>query len=113
VAALAERHQLDVTFDSPIDATMISDWRDLARCAGRSDLFFPPPAERPQARELRERIASAMCSNCVVRTQCRDFARDNREYGFWGGENEEERVNAGFALPAPIGIKRLRAKPNS
>ena len=111
MVALAERQELDGQFESLLDVATVVDWRDLARCAGRSDLFFPPPAERPQARELRERIASAMCSNCVVKTQCRDFARDHREYGFWGGENEEERVNAGFALPAPIGIKRLRGKP--
>jgi hypothetical protein len=29
------------------------------------------------------------------------------KYGLWGGENEEQRVVAGFNLPAPVGIKRL------
>jgi hypothetical protein len=48
------------------ESVTIVDWRSVARCAGRSDLFFPPPAERPQAREARERIARAMCSNCGV-----------------------------------------------
>jgi WhiB family transcriptional regulator, redox-sensing transcriptional regulator len=104
MAALADRHDMLET----VEPVQIVDWRSLARCSGRADLFFPPPAERPQARAQRERIAAAMCSNCLVRTECRDFARDNREYGFWGGENEESRVRAGFALPAPIGIKRAR-----
>jgi WhiB family transcriptional regulator, redox-sensing transcriptional regulator len=104
VSALAERNDIV----APVDADQIADWRSVARCSGRADLFFPPPAERPQARELRERIAAAMCSNCLVRDECRDFARENREYGFWGGENEESRVLAGYSLPAPIGIKRTR-----
>lgn len=94
---------LDLT--QPVHA----DWREAARCAGRADLFFPPPAERPQARELREMIARAMCGGCPVQTECRDYARDAREYGFWGGENEEERVAAGYRLPAPIGVKRVRS----
>ncbi len=36
--------------------------------------------------------------------QCKEFARENHEYGFWGGESEDERHNAGFRLNAPIGV---------
>jgi WhiB family transcriptional regulator, redox-sensing transcriptional regulator len=90
-------------------ALSVRDWRTEAQCSGRSDLFFPSHAERPQARELREHIAAALCSNCSVRTECCDFARGNREYGYWGGESESQRVKAGFALIAPIGVGRIRA----
>jgi hypothetical protein len=31
-----------------------------------------------------------------VLENCRAWARQNREYGFWGGETESERANAGF-----------------
>ena len=31
-----------------------SDWREHAVCKGRTRLFFPPKAERPQARARRE-----------------------------------------------------------
>lgn len=82
------------------------DWMAQAICRGRSELFFAPYAERPQARERREKIAASLCKSCPVHDQCLQYARDNREYGFWGGENELERHNAGFTLDDPIGLPR-------
>jgi WhiB family redox-sensing transcriptional regulator len=40
-----------------------------------------------------------------VNDKCQVFARDNREYGFWGGESEEERHLAGYTVAAPIGVR--------
>ena len=37
-------------------------WTELAACKGRTPLFFPPKAERPQARERREAKARRLCS---------------------------------------------------
>jgi WhiB family redox-sensing transcriptional regulator len=94
------------------DCPPSDDWMRSAACVGRTDLFFPPYAERPQARVRREREAKALCDACTVRTSCRAWGRTNHEYGIWGGENEEERVLAGYSLIAPIGtrtIKRVRA----
>ncbi len=82
-----------------------ADWRELAACKGRTPLFFPPKAERPQARARREARANLLCSNCPVRTPCREFARENHEYGFWGGESEEDRHLAGYTVAAPIGVR--------
>ena len=87
-----------------------SSWSGSAACKGLSSIFFPPPAERPQARERREAQARLVCLSCEVLDDCRDYARRNREYGFWGGESEEERHEAGFRLIAPIGI---RARPTA
>ena len=36
---------------------------------------------------------------------CQEFARANHEYGFWGGESEDERHAAGYRLIAPIGVR--------
>ncbi len=80
-------------------------WSDSAECRGLSAIFFPPAAERPQARERREAQARQVCEVCGVLEDCRDFARRNREYGFWGGESEEERHAAGYRLIAPIGVR--------
>lgn len=80
-------------------------WSVDAECRGLSVIFFPPAAERPQARERREAQAREVCQSCAVMTTCREFARSNREYGFWGGESEEERHAAGFRLIAPIGVR--------
>ncbi len=64
------------------------DWMNGAECRGLTEIFFPPIAERPQARERRESMARSVCLQCAVLETCRSFARDNHEYGFWGGESE-------------------------
>jgi len=85
--------------------TTEDDWRIDAACKGHTELFFPRRAERPQARFRREAKAARLCDLCPVRDACQDYARVNHEYGFWGGESEEERHLAGFHLAAPIGIR--------
>lgn len=81
------------------------EWSSRAECKGLSSIFFPPAAERPQARERREAQARQVCGACSVLSECREFARRHREYGFWGGESEEERHAAGYRLIAPIGVR--------
>jgi WhiB family redox-sensing transcriptional regulator len=78
-------------------------WTDDAACTGQTDLFFAPAGERPEARVTRENRARAICSTCPVLLECRDWARENREYGFWGGESEEERAAAGYRVDMPVG----------
>jgi len=80
-------------------------WMRDAACKGLSHLFFPAPAERPQARERREALARTVCAECDVQSTCQDFARRHHEYGFWGGESEDERHAAGYRLIAPIGVR--------
>lgn len=92
----------DVSFDR-IDTD--DDWMDRGACKGLTHLFFPPAAERPQARERREAAARSVCGSCSVRRACVEFARVNHEYGFWGGESEDERHAAGYRLIAPIGVR--------
>ena len=81
------------------------DWMDAAACKGRTPLFFPPKAERPQARERRE----AKASGCAAAARCSRSAASSpashHEYGFWAGESEEDRHLAGFTVSAPIGIR--------
>ena len=86
-------------------ASSASHWTDFAMCKGRTALFFPPKAERPQARARREARARQLCAQCPVVAPCREFARANHEYGFWAGESEEDRHLAGFTVAAPIGIR--------
>ncbi|HLJ08034.1 MAG TPA: WhiB family transcriptional regulator [Acidimicrobiia bacterium] len=78
-------------------------WMADAVCYGHTAVFFAPPGERPEAREVREAKARSICHACPVMTPCRKWARDNREYGFWGGESEEERAAAGFRVEMPVG----------
>ena len=94
----------------PIDRIETDDdWMDVGACKGLTHLFFPPAAERPQARERRESAARQVCGSCSVQSICQDFAREHHEYGFWGGESEDERHAAGFRLIAPIGVRARSA----
>ncbi|MEQ1703501.1 MAG: WhiB family transcriptional regulator, partial [Ilumatobacteraceae bacterium] len=57
---------------SPPEAPVAgASWMDLAACKGHTPLFFPPKAERPQARERREARARRLCIACPVLSECR------------------------------------------
>ena len=77
-------------------------WMRDGLCRGESDLFFAPFAERPEARVRREAQARDLCSLCPSADPCRQYARENRELGFWGAESEADRATAGFAPTTPI-----------
>lgn len=88
-------------------------WIENAGCQGKSQLFFPPPGERPAARERRENRARKVCFECEVLSDCQTYARQQRELGFWGGESEIERAEAGYAPTTPvIGLRRHRTATN-
>ena len=72
-------------------------WQYRAACKGlQSHLFFPPNhIERKQERQRRERAAKAICRECPVLQECREYALMVREpHGIWGGLNEYERRQA-------------------
>ncbi|RSS81229.1 WhiB family transcriptional regulator [Streptomyces sp. WAC06614] len=66
------------------------------------DEVFFNPSGAPFAADM----ALVMCRRCPVRLDCRTFAREGREWGFWGGESETAR-----ALPrgAAMSARRRRA----
>jgi WhiB family redox-sensing transcriptional regulator len=83
-------------------------WTRRAACAGKTSLFFAAASERPETRVVRELKASLVCASCPVATPCREWAREHREYGFWGGESEEMRAAAGFQARLPRVARRPR-----
>ena len=70
------------------------EWMELGSCKGQTHYFFAPHGEQAEAREAREAIAGSICASCEVLDVCREYARHNREQGFWGGENDELRITA-------------------
>lgn len=68
------------------------DWMGEAVCKGQTHHFFAPHGEQADAREAREAIARSICQTCSVLVECREYAREHREQGFWGAENDEERT---------------------
>ena len=91
-----------------------------AACQGRTELFFAPAGERPEARVLRGARGPLASAARARRRACRRWAREHREYGFWGGESEEDRAarrvpgrharRPGRALPQ--GQRQARAAPH-
>ena len=77
-------------------------WMAQSKCNGLSHFYFAPHSERPEARVRREAKAMEICETCDVIVECRNYARANRELGFWGGENEADRADAGFRSSNPI-----------
>jgi WhiB family transcriptional regulator, redox-sensing transcriptional regulator len=71
---------------------MQQDWMADCACSGLTHLFFPPPFEREARRLLREAAARQICAGCPVIDECRTWAINNGELGFWGGQNDEERL---------------------
>ena len=79
-----------------IEPALVVDaaWRAQAACLRHpSILFFGHDDSEPNAeRRSREDRAKEVCSGCVVRTECLDYALATREpYGIWGGLTELER----------------------
>ncbi|MGH8976242.1 MAG: WhiB family transcriptional regulator [Acidimicrobiia bacterium] len=90
------------------------EWKSEAACEGRTQLFFASHGERPDIRDRREALARALCQECAVLEACRNWARQRREYGFWGGESEEERAAAGYPVSLPTGrVARVIRDRNS
>jgi hypothetical protein len=46
-----------------------------------------------------------VCAACVAKPECRAWARQQREFGFWGGESEAARIAAGFVPRNPGDIR--------
>ena len=84
-------------------------WTGESACQGQTSLFFAPAGERPEARVVREARARTICQACAVMEPCRRWAREQREYGFWGGESEDERAAAGYRPVLASGLA-LRAR---
>lgn len=78
-----------------------SAWQESAMCRGKTEIFFAAPGERDGRRNRREALARAYCACCTVAEQCREAGRSGREHGLWGGENDEQRAEAGYGPRSP------------
>ena len=82
-------------------------WMKDSHCKGKTEVFYGPADERLSARRVRELQAKKICLECPVMLQCRQYARENGELGYWGAEGEEERFANGF-LRDPFIRRRLK-----
>ena len=81
----------------------------ICHVQGPSRTLLRKEGRTPTGAERREARANMLCTACPVRIPCRQFARENHEYGYWGGENEEDRHLLGYTVAAPIGIRARNA----
>lgn len=62
-------------------------WMEQSNCkdVADPDIFFPE-------RGRNGRAARAICADCPVKEECRDYAVEmGEDFGIWGGLNERER----------------------
>lgn len=73
-------------------------WQDEAACRQIPvELFFPPA-------EQESEVAKAVCSDCLVRQPCLDFAlAEGERFGIWGGLTSQERRS--------VAAKRRKGRP--
>jgi WhiB family redox-sensing transcriptional regulator len=81
-------------------------WIEQAACKGLTHLFYGHPSERPQSAYKRELKAGLICDSCSVFSQCRQYARQNGEFGYWAGENEYQRAIQGFQPRVNVRLRR-------
>ncbi len=93
----------------PFVTILDSSWTEHANCKGQVELFFSPAGEQPRQRARREVKAAQLCLGCPVLEECRSWAREHRESGFWAGETEEDRALAGYAPRATVRRSVARA----
>lgn len=59
-----------------------------ANCIGIDvEMFFPQDTKHYIEPELIKRV----CDNCVVKTECYDYAIEHAVIGWWGGTSEQQR----------------------
>ncbi|MFD3998702.1 WhiB family transcriptional regulator [Streptomyces sp. NPDC058548] len=91
-------------------------------CTRMPGLFHPPDDGYLDAGERgrdRMRLALNLCQSCPVLADCREWARDRKEWGVWGGETDTQRIAAvrperrlrKSASPAPRRSARRRPDP--
>jgi WhiB family redox-sensing transcriptional regulator len=71
-----------------------TEWREHAACLSYPAILFFGMDENEGAaeRHAREQEAKTVCTHCIVRAECLDYALTTREsYGIWGGLTELER----------------------
>jgi WhiB family transcriptional regulator, redox-sensing transcriptional regulator len=69
-------------------------WWEFAACRGQDASYFFAPSyfEKRAEKSAREAVAKAICSRCLARSECLEFALSTRDpHGVWGGLNEMER----------------------
>ncbi|MFO8076455.1 MAG: WhiB family transcriptional regulator [Egibacteraceae bacterium] len=79
------------------------EWQHHGSCRhADAELFFPPfEVESTGARHAREAAAKAVCAECPVLEQCRDWVLAVDEpHGIWGGLTESERRDLVYARQA-------------
>lgn len=89
-----------------------TDWMQKANCKGHTHLFFGKPKEHPRDKRKREIAARQLCEECAVQDQCRRYARSHDEFGIWGGETEEQRIDLGYMKHAVLKRKISRRLDN-
>jgi len=81
-----------------------ANWTELANCNNADlEIFFSPKSPNKTAEAL------AYCQECTVRTQCLEFAIENRlPYGVYGGLTPQQRGSNSYVTDKKEKPTRVR-----
>lgn len=82
-------------------------------CTSQPSLFHPPDDgyhDHGSRGRLRASDAVSLCRRCPVMLACRQWAREQRESGVWGGETDEQRRRATDRAPR---VQRAGTSPRN
>lgn len=74
------------------------DWR-LGRCVASVEAGANPDDWFPNDWQTRNR-AKAVCQGCPIRQQCKEYAKQNDLWGYWGGQLRGYQLSTPQPLPA-------------
>lgn len=89
-----------------MDTSADTKWMARGRCADK------PPATFFPSDGVGVEVAKRICEECPVKSECLEFALDNRiDHGVWGGTSERQRrriAKARLADRSPTRMGRRR-----
>ncbi|SEB62785.1 WhiB family transcriptional regulator [Rhodococcus koreensis] len=91
------RHERPVVLPAPVASEW--DWQLRADCRTHDvSIFFDREDDAAQSAKAR-----AVCAQCPVLEQCREYAIDAGEpHGIWGGLSARERNRQRWLRPRPL-----------
>lgn len=62
------------------------------QCVGKEEYFFNEEDDTKPVKDLKEKVAAALCSQCPIASRCLERSIEHEEeFGLWGGLNEYHR----------------------
>lgn len=73
------------------------------------EVFFPSDSGAIRSSKAVQ-LARAVCGPCPLQDGCRQWAQENREWGIWGGESQQDRYRSTGISPRHASLPSRRSR---